>query len=933
MFRSEGGSDAQQRTTGAVCFSLSLSLCVINFLAPSAEAAKVTLEKHEIFSTEGELLGFRGFTAHELDSLGVAVIADYPTYVAGEVVDDHVAAFQQAATNQGILFALHPEWDVIALNGYAFPSDGPPLGLPPDLQIPGFDGDTGLYLVQLKAPPAAGWREVLARVGDVIGYYPWNTYLMRFPPDALPTVRALSFVQHCSPYQPAYKISANIPDAEQPVDVVVVLDGGQDLTQVTALLDSYGAAGLATLPGESRGVVQVALDGSRLRTIARRVEVLWVEPQYEIEFSDERQATIVAGQYDAEVPPLRPIRYSGGVGGHEAWLRAKGFCTPTYPDPGCMYYWTKVGVFDSGLDRTVCEQGDYDDEKGICTPWDFDRHVDLDHDSNLPGNCPPPGEGMETNGDCDEPVVYRRMYCYHVGTGPNACLDSASQAYDFSDEADSGDHAGHGTSVASIIGGDPHADPQPDPGDYYKGSGIAPSSQVVVAKIAPYDTDPEPPIPAMTPADWASLVERVNDVGESDPIYEGTVRIANNSWNLKPQDGSDYDEYTLFSRQADILARDADPGANGLQEMTLVFSVGNCLTPYIPCPAASPGNAKNVISVGASRGYSEWIGVPPPGDSYWSIADDECGEWEHFISDIPGFQEDYHFPWSRRGFPSEPARFKPDLVAPGSQVAAARSSYFELDPGGIHRCFYGTSASAPAVTAAAVLVEAWYWHTFGYPLPSPAMIKAMLIAHADDLAGAHDHCPVHCPSEDPLPHSPSIAQGWGRVNLDALIPDNSPPPSPAVAVFDQDHGSAGRRFTAKKQYWSVQLHVENPAEDVIAVMVFTDAPSELPASILVMNDLDLKITQSSLGGIAHTFWGNHFASGSWYSEDTAGQILPSPPKDRNNTVEVIRVPAGVLSGSFSIRVTAASIVAKAVPGLDGGAYNQDFALYVDNATQ
>jgi hypothetical protein len=367
--------------------------------------------------------------------------------------------------------------------------------------------------------------------------------------------------------------------------------------------------------------------------------------------------------------------------------------------------------------------------------------------------------------------------------------------------------------------------------------------------------------------------------------------------------------------------------------MTLVFSVGNCSRFFGPCPAASPGNAKNVISVGASRGYSEWIDVPPPGDSYWSVADDECGEWEHFISDIPGFKEDDRLPWSRREFPSEPERFKPDLVAPGSQVAAARSSFFGSEPEDyLHRCFYGTSASAPAVTAAAVLAEAWYWHTFGYPLPSPAMIKAMLIAHADDLAGAHDHCPHHRLNEDPLPHSPSIAQGWGRVNLDTLIPDNSPPPSPAVALFDQDHGTAGRRFTQTGQYWSTQLQVLNPNDDIIAVLVFTDKESQENAANLVMNDLDLKVTKIGLGSQSHTFQGNQFATGSWYSRDY-GITGVKPPKDAHNTVEVIRVPAGVLSGVFTIRVTAASIVAKAVPGLDGGANNQDFALYVSNATQ
>jgi hypothetical protein len=169
------------------------------------------------------------------------------------------------------------------------------------------------------------------------------------------------------------------------------------------------------------------------------------------------------------------------------------------------------------------------------------------------------------------------------------------------------------------------------------------------------------------------------------------------------------------------------------------------------------------------------------------------------------------------------------------------------------------------------------------------------------------------------------------VNLDALIPDDSPPPSPGVAVFDQDHGSAGRRFTQTGQYWSVTLHAVDPEEDVIAVVVFTDAPSETNAVNLVKNDLDLKVIKKGVPGTAYTFWGNHFATGSWYSQNTAGMI--NPPKDAHNTVEVIRVLAGVLNGSFSLRVTAASIVAKAVPGLDGGANNQDFALYVSNATQ
>lgn len=63
--------------------------------------------------------------------------------------------------------------------------------------------------------------------------------------------------------------------------------------------------------------------------------------------------------------------------------------------------------------------------------------------------------------------------------------------------------------------------------------------------------------------------------------------------------------------------------------------------------------------------------------------------------------------------------------------------------------------------------------------------------------------------------------------------------------------------------------------------------------------------------------------------------LAHPPEDRHNTVEVIRVPAGELTGSFVVRVKATAVVAKAVPWLDGGGSspNQDFALYVFNANQ
>lgn len=177
-------------------------------------------------------------------------------------------------------------------------------------------------------------------------------------------------------------------------------------------------------------------------------------------------------------------------------------------------------------------------------------------------------------------------------------------------------------------------------------------------------------------------------------------------------------------------------------------------------------------------------------------------------------------------------------------------------------------------------------------------------------------------SPSTLPHSPSIAQGWGRVNLDTLLQEEV-----AVVALDQDHGGAGRRFTASGQYWSTQLQVDDPSEDLLVVMVYTDAPTQVGAESLKVNDLDLRLEKEG-----HRYWGNHFGPGSWYSVNTYGEVPPTPHEDSRNTVEVIRIPGGTLSGTFNLRVGAKAVVAEAVPGLDEGGPNQDFALYVVNAS-
>ncbi len=161
-------------------------------------------------------------------------------------------------------------------------------------------------------------------------------------------------------------------------------------------------------------------------------------------------------------------------------------------------------------------------------------------------------------------------------------------------------------------------------------------------------------------------------------------------------------------------------------------------------------------------------------------------------------------------------------------------------------------------------------------------------------------------------------------------------------VFDQDHRDweeedrpdDARRFTTPGQYWQVNLTVDDPEEDVVAVMVYTDRFAEPGAGPLTVNDLHLSMFQFGVGsGGLLTYYGNYFGTDG-YSLDPTGPI-PFVPYDHVNTVEMIRVKEGELqSWGFWLTVRAGTISEKAVPGLDVAPVdlpNQDFALYVYNA--
>lgn len=328
--------------------------------------------------------------------------------------------------------------------------------------------------------------------------------------------------------------------------------------------------------------------------------------------------------------------------------------------------------------------------------------------------------------------------------------------------------------------------------------------------------------------------------------------------------------YDANTRQVDVGVRDTDPDTPGDQPLLYVLSImnGNGGT----STQGTPDEAKNVLTVGSTNSQAVSTGAP-------------LATWQSIS------------PNSGHG-PALDGRLIPHLVTPGCRVDSAST-------GSGYALLCGTSMASPHVSgAAALLVEALRGRDGR--TPSPALVKAHFVANTVDLFGGTDA------NGNPLTRRPNPRQGWGALRLGL-----------ALGAIDRSW-----RFdqlavlTGTGQSWSALLEPLDPAESVRIVLTWTDAPghgtcaSSSCTTPAWNNDLDLEVEAG-----ANLWRGNVFDASGWST--TGGS-----PDPRNN-LEGVMLPAGALSGPFTVRVRAANINSDALPNLPG-ALQQDFALVCVN---
>ena len=313
-----------------------------------------------------------------------------------------------------------------------------------------------------------------------------------------------------------------------------------------------------------------------------------------------------------------------------------------------------------------------------------------------------------------------------------------------------------------------------------------------------------------------------------------------------------------------------------------------------PGSVTAPGTSKNCLCVGAAENYrtsggyaARTYGTAWPNDYPANPIKNDKISGTNVPQGIVAF--------SGRG-PTADGRYKPDIVAPGSDIISVRSRAASDTGWGVNSAntnylyMGGTSMATPLTAGALALTRQWLVERRGMNEPLAALMKAVLINGARDMTPGQYGTGTY----QEVTARPDRSQGFGHVNLyDSL--------EPGVGRFIDLHTN---KLASADAYVTTNVTVGQVGGVYRLTLAWQDFPGTSGATKTLVNDLDLTVTTP--GGTV--LYPNHFGGA-----------------DRTNNVETIEFTAAEL-GTYAVKVQARSVTKTSPHG------GQPYALVISGPT-
>lgn len=420
----------------------------------------------------------------------------------------------------------------------------------------------------------------------------------------------------------------------------------------------------------------------------------------------------------------------------------------------------------------------------------------------------------------------------------------------------SADLHGHGTHVASTIVGSGAGSPD----QCYRG--VAPGASLVFQAIANNRGELDG-----LPLDGGELLSQA---------YKEGARVHNNSWSERvaaryTRIALDFDRFVY--EHPDMLVVVAAGNTGTQRDPGFVLDPEDEPPPVELRSLGAPATAKNVLTVGAQR--SDRTDGPMASKKY-SDAMPERFFRGTLAQELFSGDSESLAAFSARG-PADDDRIKPDLVAPGTSIAAAAL----LDLSKNTRCeapaprsnryalMSGTSMATPIVSGAAAIVMQYFKERRAHPKPTAALVRATLVNGTRALTGADA---VFEKRRFPNPN-----QGFGALDLACSLGID---PVATLAFVDESQGTAlDATSKTEAKYFAFELAFEGPLRITLA---YNDLPARAVQHVL---DLHLRVPSGE------KYFGNH--RGAFVDGRGTG--------DAKNNVKVLRF-AAAQPGRYLLRV-------------------------------